>query len=44
MQATTPEDFLDALAHELRLRGVPVVSRWATAYQEQCRGQPSGAD
>jgi hypothetical protein len=25
MQATTPEAFLDELAHELRLRGVPVL-------------------
>jgi hypothetical protein len=59
------DTFLDALALELRLRGVlalrselrfwvrdarplidadPCVSRWATAYQEQYRGQPAGAD
>ena len=65
MQTTTPEPFLDELAHELRLRGAPVlrselrawvrdawplidvdpcVSRWATAWQEQYRGQPAGAD
>jgi hypothetical protein len=65
MQATAPEPFLDELAYELRLRGVPVlrsqlrqwvqdawplidadpcVSHWASAWQEQYRGQPAGAD
>jgi hypothetical protein len=60
-----PEAFLDELALELRLRGVPVfrselrqrvkdawplidvdpcVGHWASAYQEQYRGQPAGAD
>jgi hypothetical protein len=62
---TFTETFLDNLAQELRLRGVPVLrselrgwvrdawplievdpfpGRWATAWQEQWRGVPVGAD